>query len=523
MGMTYQAAEKYVYGLVDSSNWQRSAHRGVVGELLDRLGKPQQGLTVIHVVGTAGKGSTTTFLASILTCAGYRAGTYTSPHIKGLCERIKINGQSVSKTDFAQLVGQLKPVITAMDAEGHRPTYFATLLAMALLHFRAKQVKIAVIEAGVGGVSSATNVLDSVGVVLTTVGRDHYWQLGQTLAEITTNKAGTIKPGVKFAVSGVDQPMLQKIVAQRASEVGTDLYQLGNNFYVSSPGMNTEGSQFSFVYKAVAAGRFLAMTALDGKNSLVMGRGGLDSGCGDQSMLSTDMPITAQPKTCLKSPCGHRLTLTGERFINNHGIEDGEDTFWLEGLRTTLLGRFQVHNASLAVMAALCLQSEGYGQINELSIKEGLIKATIPARMEVLSHNPLTILDGAHSPMEVAALVQTLQEIFPVSKFAVVFASSRRDDVNQSLQQLAQVASGIWITEFAVPSNKGVQMAKSSSSYQDLSADIIDIKIHLVADALQAVQQAREHAMQNGMGVLMTGSLLLASQLRAWVIKSAGS
>ncbi|WP_009630096.1 bifunctional folylpolyglutamate synthase/dihydrofolate synthase [Synechocystis sp. PCC 7509] len=169
-----------------------------IERLLDRLGNPHQQVPIIHVAGTNGKGSVCAYLSSILTQAGYKVGRYTSPHLVDWNERICLNEQPISLETLQNLLSQVQ---NAIDPTTEIPTQFEIITAAAWLYFAQSHVDIAIIEVGLGGRLDATNLCDRPLVsVITSISREHWQQLGSTLAEIATEKAGIIKPGCPVVV-----------------------------------------------------------------------------------------------------------------------------------------------------------------------------------------------------------------------------------------------------------------------------------------------------------------------------------
>ena len=160
--------------------------------LLAALGSPHLAVPIIHVAGTNGKGSVCAYLSSILTTAGYKVGRYTSPHLLDWNERICIDDRPIS-TEIALEI--LDRVIDAIDPNTPTPTQFEIVTAAMWVYFAQSQVDIAVIEVGLGGRLDATNVCDNpLATVITSISIDHWQQLGETIAKITTEKAGILKP-----------------------------------------------------------------------------------------------------------------------------------------------------------------------------------------------------------------------------------------------------------------------------------------------------------------------------------------
>ncbi len=208
-------------------------------DLLRRLGNPHLGLPVVHVGGTAGKGSTATITAAILTAAGYKTGLHTKPHLARVNERIVVNGEPIRDADLRALIAAATPA-----AEAVQPTWYELTVALAFLHFRQIGVDMAVIEVGLGGTWDGTNVVEPRVAVLTNVGLDHTEILGDTVEEIARDKVAIIKPGC-IAVTGVTQPSVRAIVAERAAAVGAPLWRYGAEITQTTHRSGTFGTDFS--------------------------------------------------------------------------------------------------------------------------------------------------------------------------------------------------------------------------------------------------------------------------------------
>ena len=191
--------------------------------LLARLGDPQERLRVIHVAGTKGKGSTTAMAASVLQAAGYRVGSYLSPYVYDVRERIQINGEMIPRDDFARWVSEIRPHVEALEHTEHGPTTeFELKTAVGLCWLAEQQVDYAVLEVGLGGRLDATNVVSSPLVtVITNIGLDHTELLGETLGEIAGEKAGIVKPGVPCVtgvpVGGEAWDVIARVCAERGA------------------------------------------------------------------------------------------------------------------------------------------------------------------------------------------------------------------------------------------------------------------------------------------------------------------
>ncbi len=161
----------------------------------EHFGHPHQHYKTIHVAGTNGKGSCSHTLAAILQAAGYRVGLYTSPHLVDFRERIKVNGQMISKRRVVDFVERHRAFFEPLH-----PSFFELTTALAFLHFKEQKVDVAVIEVGLGGRLDCTNIITPLLSVITNISLDHTQFLGDTLAKIAGEKAGIIKKGVPVVV-----------------------------------------------------------------------------------------------------------------------------------------------------------------------------------------------------------------------------------------------------------------------------------------------------------------------------------
>ncbi len=162
-------------------------------KLLALLGHPEEKLKFIHVAGTNGKGSTSAMLSSILSCAGYKTGLFTSPYLEVMNEQIRVNGEIIDNEAFVKNVKLIQDVVVELHDE-ECPTEFELITAIALIYFLSQKCDIVVLETGMGGQGDATNVIPTPLIsVLTNIGLDHTAILGDNLTEIARCKAGIIK------------------------------------------------------------------------------------------------------------------------------------------------------------------------------------------------------------------------------------------------------------------------------------------------------------------------------------------
>ena len=173
--------------------------------LLKQAGNPQTHFPTVHIVGTNGKGSTTSYLQNILTKSGYQVGTFTSPYITRFNERISINGTEIPDKDLISLVAKAQVLLD--DLEEHtafeRPTEFELVTLLMFLYFDLKQVDMAIIEAGIGGRLDSTNVLSPELAICTSIGFDHTETLGNSLLDIANHKAGVMRENTPILLGRV--------------------------------------------------------------------------------------------------------------------------------------------------------------------------------------------------------------------------------------------------------------------------------------------------------------------------------
>ncbi len=188
--------------------------------LLDRLGNPHRRFRSVHVAGTNGKGSTCTFIASILIASGYRTGTYLSPYVFHIGERAQIDGVPLTLERLASLLTYMKPICDELSETSLGPvTEFEVKTAASFLMFAQEHVDIAVVEVGMGGRLDATNVIVPEASVVVSVGLDHMERLGHTVEAIAAEKAGIAKPGVPL-YTGVTEPGPLAVIRDVAARVG---------------------------------------------------------------------------------------------------------------------------------------------------------------------------------------------------------------------------------------------------------------------------------------------------------------
>lgn len=224
--MTFEDALQYLYAIAPPFHEVGAAAykpgldtmRRLMAEIRNQKSEVRNQTPVIHVAGTNGKGSTSHLIASALAASGMKVGLYTSPHLVSFCERIRVienkKPRVVPEQYVADFVESHKPLFEQLH-----PSFFEITTAMAFCWLAEQQVDVAVIEVGLGGLLDATNIVTPVLSVITNIGLDHTDLLGHTLAEIATQKAGIMKPGVPCVI-GESHPETTPVFLQRAEGCG---------------------------------------------------------------------------------------------------------------------------------------------------------------------------------------------------------------------------------------------------------------------------------------------------------------
>lgn len=217
-------------------------------ELLSRLGNPQEGIKIIHVAGTNGKGSVCAYLNAMLLAGGKKTGLFTSPHLVRINERFQINREDVSDEQFLNAFLKVEKAAKEYEAEGEgHPSYFETLFLMGMLIFKEAGVEYLVMETGLGGRLDATNVVEKpLACIITSISRDHTEYLGDTLEAIAGEKAGIIKAGVPV-IYDASQPGPASVIAAKAKEMGSPAWPMEPSFYEMKT-QSREGITFTFAY-----------------------------------------------------------------------------------------------------------------------------------------------------------------------------------------------------------------------------------------------------------------------------------
>ena len=401
-------------------------------DTLAMLADPQNDYPTIHITGTNGKGTTTTLTSALLGSTGLRVGTFTSPDLHAVNERIALNGEPIDDDTFIGLFSRLNDV---ESVTGIKLTRFELLTVAALLHFSDEGVDVAVIEVGMGGTWDSTNVINSDVAVLTNVDLDHTAVLGTTISAIASDKVGIFRTG-GISILATTNAVVVEIAQKKASELGSTLWSIETDFSLE-------------------------------RNELALG----------------GRAIT------LRTPYEHYE----EVLVSLHGIHQGV-------------------NAATAIITAEAFLGRGLG---EEVVRATLRSARMPGRMELISRKPMIVVDGAHNPAGVRALVATLDGAFHVegTRRCILGMLTGREIIDM-VTPLVELG----FTEFHCCAPHSPRAASAHDVAQAVrDAGGVAIEHPSVAAALA---YAREHSTDEDL-IVAAGSLYLVAEVRAEVMHVA--
>ncbi|MCY7101329.1 bifunctional folylpolyglutamate synthase/dihydrofolate synthase [Streptococcus oralis] len=217
---------------------------GRMQRAVDLLENPERTYPIIHVTGTNGKGSTIAFMRELFVAHGKKVGTFTSPHIISIHDRICINGQPIAEEDFIRIANQVKEMEKTLLETHDQLSFFELLTLIALLYFKEQGVDLVLLEVGIGGLLDTTNVVTGEIAVITSIGLDHQETLGDSLEEIAEQKAGIFKAGRKAVIARL-APEAELVCQKRARELDVDLYQAGRDFTLNAGDFSSSLASFS--------------------------------------------------------------------------------------------------------------------------------------------------------------------------------------------------------------------------------------------------------------------------------------
>jgi dihydrofolate synthase / folylpolyglutamate synthase len=392
--------------------------------LVDVLGHPEQAAPVIHVTGTNGKTSTARALTALLTAKGLRAGTFTSPHLERINERLAAAGDPISDPDLAEVLTDLAG-LEPLVGDGIRLTWFEILTGAALRWFADRPVDVGVYEVGIGGRWDATNVVDASVAVVTNVGLDHVEFLGPTRADVAGEKAGIVKPG-SILVLGERDPDLRPLFER---ERPAELWLAGRDYECT-------------------------------RNQLAVGGRILD----------------------LRTPAATYEDV----FLDLHGDYQGDN-----------------------FAAALAATEAFFGAaLDDRLVREAAATVRSPGRLEIVSRDPLLVLDGAKNLEGAERAAAAVSEEFGARSLILVVGMLQGKDPEAMLRALGAGRSRLVV---ACPPPSPRAQAAGTLVAAALRLGVHAVETDSVADALQTALDA---AGPDDL-ILVTGSLYTVGSARA--------
>lgn len=393
---------------------------------------PQLDYPTIHITGTNGKGTTTTLTSALLSATGLRVGTFTSPDLHAINERIAVNGEPIDDETFIHLFSRLADV---ESVSGVVLTRFELLTVAALLHFSDEGADVAVIEVGMGGTWDSTNVIRSDVAVLTNVDLDHTAVLGSTIRAIASDKVGIFRSEGIAIVATIDAVVVE-VARNRADELGATLWLLGDSFELQ-------------------------------RNDLAFGG----------RAITVRTPFETYEDV----------------LVSLHGIHQGV-------------------NAATAIAAAEAFLGRALGLD---VVRSSLASARMPGRMELIARRPMIVVDAAHNPAGVRALVATLDGAFHVvGERRCVLGMLTGRDVDDMVSPLVELG----FTEFhccAPQSPRAVGAGEVAAAVRRHGGVAYE---HPSGTA--ALAHARERSTDEDL-IVVAGSLYLVAEVRGEVIHVA--
>ena len=400
-----------------------------LAELLD---DPELAYPTIHVTGTNGK-TTTARVATALACAhGLTTGLYTSPHLLSVTERFQVCGRPIGNGEFGEEYEHLLPYLEAVDERGERVTYFEALTALAYLWFADKPVGLAVFEVGMGGAWDATNLVAGDVAILCPIALDHP-ELGSTVEQVATEKAGIIKPG-KTVVCREQTAEAMRVIEARCEDYEATLL--------------LERRDFELTSRTQAVG-------------------------GQQVVVRTP-----------------RATY--------------DDVF------LPLFGEHAARNAAAAVTAVEALFGR---ELAADAVRAALASTSSPGRLEVVSRQPLIVLDGAHNPAGAAALAVAVREAFTWDRLHLVLAISANKDVDGIAGELVPLADRVYATRNR--SERSSDADRTATAASALGADV-----RRSPSVEEAIDAARADVDESDL-ILVTGSLYTVADARRALLEES--
>ncbi len=490
---TYDQALDYLYGRINyekigATPYTLSYYRlDRMRKLLQYLGEPHTRYDIIHIAGTKGKGTTANLIYGGLCACGIPTGLATSPHLLRLEERIQFNGATCTPSQLVALTNSLAQAADAVEAGGAgRATFFELTTAMGLLHFANCQAAAVVLEVGLGGRLDSTNVCSPVVSVICSISLDHQSQLGDTIDAIAREKAGIIKPRTPV-VCAARHPQAISAISQIAASQAAPLQLIDRDYRVHwSPLPHSRST--------------LRVEAREHSRSTLR--------------VEELSPMVASRAT--QTPLGESCDEMNALVEYSRPPQARPDEISLQGnWHTRLLGRHQADNLAAALCTLELLRERGWNLPSE-KLRHALGAIQPLARLQIVDHSPLSIIDSAHNPASMAAALQTIDDHFPDKQLTVVFAASRDKDWQQMLAQLWQRSAKLIITAYR-ENPRALSIDELHSAAQQLAATaspttgpmcVVD-----TADSPAAAWNLARSSASYKDVILATGSFFLAAEI----------
>lgn len=394
-----------------------------MSELVGLLGDPQHDVPAIHVTGTNGKGSVTAMIVGLLQAHGLSVGSYTSPHLERINERIRRDGEPIDDPTLSEVLDGIRSIEPLLS---RRPTWFELVTAAGLRWFAEAPVDVSVVEVGLLGRFDATNVVDGRVAVVTGIGGDHTdfapgWELA-----VAGEKAGIVAPGATAVLGRMTPELRDVFLAEGPAE------------------LHAEGVDFE--------------------------------------VLSSRPAI-------------------GGRTIEVAGVHGRYDELFLP-----LHGEVQAHNAAVAIAA---VESFFDRELEDDLVRDGLALVRLEGRAEVVGHQPLVLLDGAHNPDAVRALAVTLDDEFAaVGSRIVVLGLLDGRDPDAVIDSVQSLRPDLVVCTTADPDDRGLP-----ASGLGAACDRVGLANEVVSAPAEAVALALARAQEEDL-VVVTGSFRLLAPAR---------
>lgn len=428
-----------------------------------KFSQPQDFAPSFHVAGSKGKGSVSTFIASILEAAGFRTGLYTSPHLLDFAERITRNHEFFSDSVYEKAAEELMEGIKSISKEelpGERPiTWFELVTLFGFLVFRQAKVDYSIFEVGLGGRLDSTNVIKPKISIITPIELEHTEFLGDTVEKIAAEKGGIIKENIPVIISS-QKESVKEVFRKIAEEKNSKIYFMDNL---------VENLKFKYPKDSI-------------KNN------------------------TLNENKCAKNYTGY------DNFKKRMHIEFESELFSRKiSTDLKLLGEVQANNAALAACAVKLVLPE----ITETQIEEGLENAFLPGRFEITESKiypqiPAIILDGAHTVNSCGFTMKTLEDAFyndEANKSVLLFGCAEDKDSKDIALLFRNKFQKVFLTIPGLVKKSNLQAVEESFVSAGISFDSDK-------DFYAQIKKALEYSNANKRTLLVTGSFYLLSEVK---------